>query len=496
LPLLEKALELFALGPPSAEHAEALFQYARVLLLNNGRWEDIQAARTRALEIAEAAGATGLILLILARIPPSPHGHSSVREVFAGFHRAWAAAEVAGDDAALVEVGVFESDTLLKLAEFARAEEVALRALGAARRAGLGSWLYTVTLVANAAEAMWSMGQTTEAAVLVDPLTTGPPRGDDWFVHLTRAFLDMLRGDHGAAAARQLQVSALTGHQSSVNAVREAAQLTVEVALWAGRPGDALQQARQALAPYQDAPEQAASCGQLLVAGLRACADLAEQARARRDHDAVQTAQDAAAELGAMAEQMAGVPFGENPFIARPPADRATWDAEWTRLAGASDPGAWHAVAKTWDSLGYPHCAGYAWWRRAQAQLDAGQPATAAAAALRAAATAAGGHAPLSAQVRALADRAHIPLDAPATTATTPRPAEVPAAYGLTSRELAVLRLLAAGQTNTQIGAELYISPTTARVHVSNILRKLGVTSRVQAAALAERAGLLDPAQR
>jgi DNA-binding NarL/FixJ family response regulator len=72
----------------------------------------------------------------------------------------------------------------------------------------------------------------------------------------------------------------------------------------------------------------------------------------------------------------------------------------------------------------------------------------------------------------------------------------VPAAYGLTSRELAVLRLLAAGRTNTQIGAELYISPTTARVYVTNILRKLGVTSRVQAAALAERAGLLDPAQR
>jgi DNA-binding CsgD family transcriptional regulator len=65
----------------------------------------------------------------------------------------------------------------------------------------------------------------------------------------------------------------------------------------------------------------------------------------------------------------------------------------------------------------------------------------------------------------------------------------------LTSRELAVLRMLAAGRTNAQIGAELYISPTTARVHVTNILRKLGVTSRVQAAALAERAGLLDPGQ-
>jgi DNA-binding CsgD family transcriptional regulator len=60
--------------------------------------------------------------------------------------------------------------------------------------------------------------------------------------------------------------------------------------------------------------------------------------------------------------------------------------------------------------------------------------------------------------------------------------------HGLTSRELAVLRLLAAGRTNAQIGAELYISPTTARVHISNILRKLGASYRVQAACAA-RAG-------
>jgi DNA-binding NarL/FixJ family response regulator len=54
-----------------------------------------------------------------------------------------------------------------------------------------------------------------------------------------------------------------------------------------------------------------------------------------------------------------------------------------------------------------------------------------------------------------------------------------------------VLRLLAAGRTNPEIGAELYISPKTASVHVSSILRKLGVSGRAQAAALAERAGLL-----
>jgi DNA-binding NarL/FixJ family response regulator len=54
-----------------------------------------------------------------------------------------------------------------------------------------------------------------------------------------------------------------------------------------------------------------------------------------------------------------------------------------------------------------------------------------------------------------------------------------------------VLRLLAAGRSDREIGAELLISGKTASVHVSNILRKLGVSSRVQAATLAERGGIL-----
>jgi DNA-binding NarL/FixJ family response regulator len=59
-------------------------------------------------------------------------------------------------------------------------------------------------------------------------------------------------------------------------------------------------------------------------------------------------------------------------------------------------------------------------------------------------------------------------------------------------RELAVLQLVSEGKTNSEIGAALYISRKTASVHVGNILRRLGVSTRVQAAALAERAGLVD----
>jgi DNA-binding CsgD family transcriptional regulator len=491
--LMEKALELFELGAPSAEHAEALLQYARAFLLGAyGHGGVHRAALTRALQIAEAAGATGVIPRILARMPADPRDPGAVRWTFANFHRARAAAEAAGDDAALLEVAMLESDLHLQMAAFASAEDVALRGLRAARRAGLDSWFPVTMLVANAAAAMLFAGRTADAAVMIEPLTAGPPRGDDWFTHLLRAQIDMLRGDLAAAASRQQQVM-LTGRPSTVENDREAAQLTVEVALWAGRPGDALQEIRQALAPYEDVPDLAGGCGQLLAAGMRACADLAERARARPDHDAARTAQAAARELVSLLERMRGCPFTDSPFLAQIPANRAIWDAERTRLAGSSDPGAWHAAAKTWESLGYPHRAAYAWWRHAQALLAAGQPAAVAAAPLCAAAAAADGHAPLQAQVRALAERARIPLLPHATAATAPPPAEVPAPYGLTGRELAVLRLLAAGRTNAQIGAELYISPTTAGVHVSNILRKLSVSGRVQAAMLAERAGLLGP---
>ena len=66
-------------------------------------------------------------------------------------------------------------------------------------------------------------------------------------------------------------------------------------------------------------------------------------------------------------------------------------------------------------------------------------------------------------------------------------PADPVEALGLTSRERDVLRLVSAGRTNRQIAEELFISPKTASVHVSNILGKLGAASRTEAAAIAHR---------
>jgi ATP/maltotriose-dependent transcriptional regulator MalT len=78
------------------------------------------------------------------------------------------------------------------------------------------------------------------------------------------------------------------------------------------------------------------------------------------------------------------------------------------------------------------------------------------------------------------------PLEAPA-----PTPANAPV---LTARETEVLRLVAEGLSNGQIGTRLYITTKTVSVHVSNILAKLGVSSRTEAAAVAHRDRLLDDA--
>jgi DNA-binding NarL/FixJ family response regulator len=65
------------------------------------------------------------------------------------------------------------------------------------------------------------------------------------------------------------------------------------------------------------------------------------------------------------------------------------------------------------------------------------------------------------------------------------------ALLALSDRETEILRLVAQGRDNTEIAQELYLSPSTVKNHVSSILEKLGVDSRVQAAVRAARAGIV-----
>lgn len=75
--------------------------------------------------------------------------------------------------------------------------------------------------------------------------------------------------------------------------------------------------------------------------------------------------------------------------------------------------------------------------------------------------------------------------------APAPRPAADPGSAELTERELEVLRLLASGMDNAEIGHTLFISPSTVKNHISSILVKLQIENRIQAAVYAVRAGIV-----
>ena len=161
-----------------------------------------------------------------------------------------------------------------------------------------------------------------------------------------------------------------------------------------------------------------------------------------------------------------------------------------TRLADRSDPKAWREALRRWSMVEQPQQRAYATIRLAEALLDAVGDRDEAVALLPIGRpdrvvdrrrTAAGG---------SPRDRrtGQAPLDGVAASVVTTPGGRTAT---LTQREQAVVRLVADGHTNREIGDQLFISEKTVSVHVSNAMAKLGALSRYEAAALAERQGLL-----
>jgi DNA-binding CsgD family transcriptional regulator len=257
------------------------------------------------------------------------------------------------------------------------------------------------------------------------------------------------------------------------------------VALWRGELEQAKQLVAEAVPLVEANPRYAAP---LYALGVRVEADRAELARARRPGEAAPDDGTAAALLQRLRDAATDPAAAALPDLA---AWHATALAESARRDGRPDPAAWAAAAAAWEQLGRPYRAAYARFRQAEALLAAGGDRDAAAGALRGAAEVTGrlGARPLDAEVKALAQRARIDL-APPAAATEPAGAAPAKQLGLTPREAEVLALVAAGRSNRQVAQALFISPKTVSVHVSNILAKLGVATRVEAAAVAHRLGL------
>ena len=466
---LETALRLAA--RPDRLRAEILGQISRALLFED-RHEEARQPAEQMLALATRLGdqeCQNEAVITLAQIDVR-QGHDSLsalqdaRETARRIGSVWHELRAYGLVAHMLE----------GRGDHEGAIQVGREGLARARQLGLGRFP-TAPLVGYTAESLTSAGRWDEALqVISDGLSLDlAPRGSA-FLLVLRGRIAVARGEQETAARIVEQLhTLLRSRQANTLLAPPTAILTIEVRLAQGDLAGAIASVRTALAPLPDAEPR--YLWPLLATGMRACVDavpahLPPEVGGRAE---LQSALERAA---------AGIP--------RPgpveQAHAAVFDAEASRAAGCPDRAAWDAAAAAWESLGQPYPLAYALLRAAAAAAAAGDR-DAAASRLQRAADLAGLRArPLLAQISRLARRAHVEI-----AGTSPDGPAAP--FGLTGRELEVLRLVAAGLGNREIAAELFISPKTASVHVSNILGKLGVASRGEAAATAHRLHIFDP---
>ncbi len=336
-----------------------------------------------------------------------------------------------------------------------------------------GAWMW-----GNLSEALYSLGRWQEAAEAAAHATRvghgAMPRGAG---AVLRAHLALARGDHAEAGRHLAAARAWYGtHDPMPQQSLPVAGIVLGVAAAEGRITDA----RAALLPALDAgfPPGTHRYGwPLLLAAATAEAD------ARALPAALPGRAGTLDRLSAAARTLTtGVPLWQA---------YGQWTrAELLRAEGRDTVGTWCPVVTAFECLDRPYDLARVRHRLAAALLAEGgdDERERAVELLRLAGAVADhlGARPLAGAVARLAQRARLTL----TGATRQAPADPATALGLTSRERDVLHLVAAGRTNRQIAAELFISPKTASVHVSNILGKLGVSGRGEAAAVAHRLGL------
>jgi DNA-binding CsgD family transcriptional regulator/tetratricopeptide (TPR) repeat protein len=290
-----------------------------------------------------------------------------------------------------------------------------------------------------------------------------------------------------AAPVRLRRLAGLAGADPFLD--RDVAVWEAELADWQGD----LDRARSAIRRGLAAADAVGHFDQVLegawvaMNGLSVEADRAGQARAAGD---AATLADATAAGRALLERVRAdaerAPRAGLAHDVHVRGRRAKAEAEWTRLQGRSDPARWQAAVGAF-SYGHVYAVARCQWRLAEALAGAGDREQAATAARAAHATATRlGAAPLRSALEALARRGRLDLGVALPARST--------LAGLTPRELEVLGLLVEGRSNRQIAEQLFISAKTASVHVTNLLAKLGVHSRLEAAALARRRGLEQPA--
>jgi DNA-binding CsgD family transcriptional regulator/tetratricopeptide (TPR) repeat protein len=469
-----------------------------------------------------------------------------------GIARAWGAAPAEGvellEQARDIALEVGDADdwcrailnlttalTLLHRGEEAIA--VTEEAIAEARRQGLEA-AYGSAFRGNVMDALVLTGRWAEARATIRRALQWSPSPDVFAdAAASAAALDVESASDERAARflgrRLLELRNAPDPQSIVHASRAVAAF----GLWRGDVAEAARAAELGWGSIRRSEDWVMKA-RMASTYAEVQAAIVTEAHERRQLGAIAGARERARRALAEADATlagTGVPSG-GPSRREADAYLATARAYVARLDGRDDPVVWDSVAQAWERLGDSYQVARARWRQAEAALpgrDAREGRAAARGPLLEAVRIARelGAAPLLGALEELAGRALIalppvelaepaegePIDLsgraplPALVALRPSvppdegadgglvaafvgapdPTKTESTFGLSAREREVLALIVQGRTNREIGERLFISQKTVGVHVGNILAKLGVSGRVEAAMVAVRLELV-----
>jgi DNA-binding CsgD family transcriptional regulator/tetratricopeptide (TPR) repeat protein len=479
------AVDALPAGPPSTRRAQALATLASALMAASD-YGPARASAEEARAAGRAAGAPWVVADALVTLGNLAERTGRPKTAAASYARALT--EARKSDMLGVELRATFSVARVQLegGDLAAASGTAHDGILKASQAGLAMAPYGYDLQYLHYLAHYNEGDWDHAQEIADGFALRVTSEAEARLSAMALFIEVARGSDGIGQRRGWLQPFMDRDLFTEYIARG---LLAEHAWWEGDLKTALAESAATVRATMAWAGGEASAQLLRVAAvwLGALADQAAAARAAGDASLAASAAAEAARVVEFARAGAGGDARPWPNLG---VDGRGWlaraEAEFRRARGENEPGAWQAVL---DEFGpaFRYEAARSRWRLAEALVETGDRDGAQEQWALAVATADElGAAPLRRALADLGRRARLSAGA----AAAHQGAGHGPLDGLTSREVEVLRLLAAGHSNREIAGALFIAPKTASVHVSNILAKLGASSRTEAAAIAHNNGL------